>query len=677
MKSKKLNYIVYLSALITSASHAFTAPEVTGKITYENAQYTNSRDALTKNQALGSASARGKDSFKSELSARIYLDGEVGDSSAYHLELQGYNNGDAVSDADSNENYTQRDALREAYIDTTAGDWAVRLGKQQTVWGTADGYKLLDTINPTDYSEMAQNQIEDSRITTWQLNAETNTDNGGNVQVVLSQPRENIFAGFDRNINTSVNFNNTGSNAMDATDLTTSNGHWQGNPFVLKGVDSMAGKSNGFLNIVPDLGSIAKRFYNEFSATGAATLQNSTTTTVDWFATQDGPAINAAFGAYYANIANFSNTYGYDGTQILGGFAGGYDTNLINASSRAAWGVDKDSTFEFMGNTTFGTFDAMSGAKSQWVYNMPEDDDFDINLRYKGTTDGGTNYSFNYSNAYDKNPIVNLSWRSSEGSALLTTRTHVTAGGNTYTTLKLTDSSDATSARYGAYGDSRGISAGIPILQFEQTLARTNNIGGSFDTTFDTETLGPVVIRGEAMYQNGVYSPVMDLAALSIGDLPEALTMVKGDKFKYVLGADITAMTNMMVSLQFIQDINLDYINEDGVIAGNSSITGYKKYTADYATMNLTNQFNKAEETKEFYSLYLSKPYGESGQHRWNNIFMFEENGGKWNRLDTEYTIDDNTQITAEWNKYWGNENTQFGQLEKASNVQLGMKYTF
>jgi len=36
------------------------------------------------------------------------------------------------------------------------GDWSIRAGKQQVVWGTADGMKLLDTINPTDYSEMAQ-----------------------------------------------------------------------------------------------------------------------------------------------------------------------------------------------------------------------------------------------------------------------------------------------------------------------------------------------------------------------------------------------------------------------------------------------------------------------------------------------------------------------------------------
>jgi hypothetical protein len=75
--------------------------------------------------------------------------------------------------------------------------------------------------------------------------------------------------------------------------------------------------------------------------------------------------------------------------------------------------------------------------------------------------------------------------------------------------------------------------------------------------------------------------------------------------------------------------------------------------------------------------LFFSKPFGESGQHRWNNITIYEENGGKWNRLDMEYTIDDNTVATAEFNKYWGNENTQFGQFKDSSNIQIGLKYTF
>jgi hypothetical protein len=190
------------------------------------------------------------------------------------------------------------------------------------------------------------------------------------------------------------------------------------------------------------------------------------------------------------------------------------------------------------------------------------------------------------------------------------------------------------------------------------------------------------VLRAEALYQKGTYSPVIDRGALSIGDMTKALTMRKGDRFKYVIGADITALTNMMVSFQFIQDINLDYVEKkvdhDGttrcidIVSSNCGV-----YTTDYATMHMSNQFNKAEETKEFVSIYLSKPFGESGQHRWNNITIAEENGGFWNRLDAEYTLSDSAIATVEFNNYWGDDATQFGQLEKSSNVQVGMKYSF
>jgi hypothetical protein len=298
---------------------------------------------------------------------------------------------------------------------------------------------------------------------------------------------------------------------------------------------------------------------------------------------------------------------------------------------------------------------------------MPENTDSDIALRYKNTTANGVNYTGNYSYNYDKNPIINLSWRNDAGSELITTRIH----NSTYntTTLKLTD---ADGGQYGVRGDG-GTSAGIPTLRFEQTVKRAHNIGGSFDTAIETAGLGPVVIRGEALYQKGVYSPVMDLTALSIGDLPAALTMVKGNRFKYVLGADITALTNMMISAQFIQDRNLDYVDTTSTINDHT----LNRFTSDYATMHMTNGFNKAEKDKNFYSLFLSKPFGASGEHRWNNIFMFEENGGKWNRLDAELSINDDTQATVEYNKYWGNENTQFGQLKASSNIQVGVKYSF
>jgi len=224
----------------------FSETQITGKITHEYAEYTNAKNALTKNEALGSADARGKDAFKAETSARIYVDGNIGDNMTYHVEAQGFADGEMPGVHDRQEEYTQRDPLREIYVDTNIGDWALRLGKQQVVWGTADGMKLLDTINPTDYSEMAQNQMEDSRIPVFMINAEKPLDNGGTFQFIVSEPRENVFAGLDRNISTAVRENFTEVRAADGRDNTFADGHSQGHPFIMKGVDSITGKSNGF-----------------------------------------------------------------------------------------------------------------------------------------------------------------------------------------------------------------------------------------------------------------------------------------------------------------------------------------------------------------------------------------------------------------------------------------------
>jgi len=645
MKKTNITLSIALAAVFSS-SVAFAEAEVTGKIVHESAKFT------TTGTTIGAAAAHDKDVMKTETSARIYIDGdaeELQEGATYHVELNLMRDSKGVGKHDGNESYTQRDALREAYVDTTVEDWSIRAGKQQVVWGTADGMKLLDMINPTDYSEMAQNQMEDSRIPVWMINAETTNADGSEFQVIASQPRENVFSGLNRNVDTGVNVNATTPGAR--ADLTTSSGTDQGDAFIMKGVDSITGKTNGFLNIVPDLGSVAGGFYDVFQA-GLAPNP----TTVSSFAGYSAAFLSTAGGAPFgATIASYADN-GLDGTGILNAFAGAYDTNLNNATSAADWGIVDDSTFEYMGNATFGTFDAFAGAKSQYVYNMPDSTDLDIAARYKNTTKNGLNYTANYSYNYDKNPIINLSWRNDSGQEL----TKAISGTNTIT---LSDGVNS-------YGSGAG---GAPTLRFEQTVKRAHNLGGSFDTAIETQSLGPVVIRGEALYQKDVYSPVMDLASLSIGDLTEGLKMVKGDRFKYVLGADITALTNMMISAQFIQDRNLDYIDGSST-AG--TITG-SRFTTDYATMHLTNGFNKAEKDKNFYSLFFSKPFGASGEHRWNNIFMFEENGGKWNRLDAEFSIDDDTQATVEYNKYWGDANTQFGQLEKSSNIQVGVKYSF
>jgi len=768
MRNIKL-YSAVFSAVFASGL-TFAEPEVSGKITHESASFTKS------GTSTGATSSHGTDTFKSETNARIYVDGsidEIAEGATYHVELQAYNDSEAISDYEGNESYTQRDPLREAYIDTTYGDWAIRAGKQQVVWGTADGAKFLDMINPTDYSEMAQNQMEDSRIPVWMLNGEKYLDDGGQFQVILSQPRENVFAGLNRDIDQSKRSNTdiaAGANAFgygQSGSDTVSPGHNKGQAFILKGVDTISGQKNGFINITPDIGTIATLFGRAFdkdttdsdSKSGMSNQEhdnyamsyftvgsfNTASTTLAQFsgsyttnfdndsdssttkALGNDPG-NEGFGNMFFGQSAFWNTDAngcynasgtdggacatgtgngtdlfdadtkggyYSGQAALSGFAGMFGTSAQLQNTDSAI----NSVFELMDRTPFATFDAFVDAKSQYVLDMPDDTDLDYSMRYKNTLEDGTNYSLNYSYAYDKNPVINLGWYDNAGNKLTVTRYNQTGtsssqtagqytaniGSDYYKTSVLGLSGGSVSGGYGGKNITDNSGEGA-VLRFTQTLERAHNIGASFDTTVETEQFGPVVIRAEGVYQKDVYQPVIDRGALSIGDLAAALTMRKGDRFKYVIGADITALTNMMVSVQFIQDINLDHMDNnvdfdgsacsaDRVITGNEVNCGV--YTLDFASMHLSNGLQKAEKEKEFVSLYLSKPFGESGQHRWSNITMFEENGGQWNRFDIEYTIDDNTVATLESNRYWGDTNTQFGQLDASSNVQIGLKYSF
>lgn len=63
--------------------------------------------------------------------------------------------------------------LREFYVEASAGDIYFKLGKQQIVWGTADGLKVLDVVNPQSFREFILSDFEDSRIPLWTFNAET------------------------------------------------------------------------------------------------------------------------------------------------------------------------------------------------------------------------------------------------------------------------------------------------------------------------------------------------------------------------------------------------------------------------------------------------------------------------------------------------------------------------
>lgn len=62
--------------------------------------------------------------------------------------------------------------LREFYVDGYIEDVFIRLGKQQVVWGQADGLQVLDVVNPMRYREFISDDLENRRIPLWTANAE-------------------------------------------------------------------------------------------------------------------------------------------------------------------------------------------------------------------------------------------------------------------------------------------------------------------------------------------------------------------------------------------------------------------------------------------------------------------------------------------------------------------------
>lgn len=62
--------------------------------------------------------------------------------------------------------------LREFYVKGALGRTFLTVGKQQIVWGQADGLKVLDVVNPQDFHEFILDKFDASRIPLWAVNAE-------------------------------------------------------------------------------------------------------------------------------------------------------------------------------------------------------------------------------------------------------------------------------------------------------------------------------------------------------------------------------------------------------------------------------------------------------------------------------------------------------------------------
>lgn len=78
--------------------------------------------------------------------------------------------------------------LREAHFGYRSHLWQIALGRQQVVWGKADGLRVLDMVNPLDLREFVLDDYSRNRIPLWIVNGEL--FKGSNVLQVLVIPDE-------------------------------------------------------------------------------------------------------------------------------------------------------------------------------------------------------------------------------------------------------------------------------------------------------------------------------------------------------------------------------------------------------------------------------------------------------------------------------------------------------
>lgn len=605
--------------------------------------------------------------YRSELTAKLFLNGEIGEESSWHAGLQFNKDWSGVDGYEKTRINSQFDWLRELYVDTATGDLEWRLGKQQVVWGKADGVKFLDIINPTDFRHWGQDSMEDSRIPLWMVTAEYPVNDTDSLQFVYV-PQVNVTNQIP------------GLYKPETGDA--------GQPFVPLGMDTMLGGYNGFLNIGPEMGNVAGAFTQGFSNllpnfANPNILQGFSGMTVSMFTQQ--PNVDQFLQSTIPGGSGYTpgSVPPITGDQFLSGVVHqdppngiGATTNLMGASLNTA---NPTSMFDYMGDTSFATFDTFVGMKTRYVRDL-EDNDFDngnIGLRYSGATDGGLNYTFNYYYHYDNNPVIDVSWEGNNGQPLAATGTvsdfdqngqPVAPGAGVYQTTTMSlKKADGTNYNYSVDGPAN--------MVFTESQNKINTFGMSFDYAIDND-FAPVIVRGEFVYDKDVKQPIVDLGKLAYGDFAGAFTNEDADYFNYVIGLDITVLTNLFISFQFMDKWNLDYKDDDVQYAGNSR--PYGKFTANSASMSMANGFRKAEEHQIMYTLFLSKPFMESDVLRVNNLFLYEnEDGGYWNRFDFEYSWSDSILLSAAWNKYGGDKYGVFGQFEDMSNVQGSVKFIF
>ena len=131
------------------------------------AAHNTSQDKEQKRQLL----------FTPDISANLFTD--------TMLNIEGRWIYDGLDEIQLDQNQFQ---LRTFTLETSYKDSYLTLGKQQIVWGKADGLKVLDVVNPQRWHEFTLDDADDSRIPLWAINIETSLgDNNLQIISVLEQ----------------------------------------------------------------------------------------------------------------------------------------------------------------------------------------------------------------------------------------------------------------------------------------------------------------------------------------------------------------------------------------------------------------------------------------------------------------------------------------------------------
>jgi len=204
---------------------------------------------------------------------------------------------------------------------------------------------LLPNLTFSDFHQLVNlGTTSSGKLVLPNYNKETASDNLNRFIELFNQPSKYIEAG--------VSFGSTAHGVQPNEVRVSFPSISVPHPFQMKGVDTITGKRNGFLNVAPELGNASSSFAgSNFSQSPSLTF---TRPTFNWG--------NSSSGTLLTTVNSINTVNGHTGVQMLNS----NQTNLAdfsNPSSHTFILLDQANTsagtsaFEYMTNTSFATFE--------------------------------------------------------------------------------------------------------------------------------------------------------------------------------------------------------------------------------------------------------------------------------------------------------------------------------